>query len=198
MKLRVMFTGALCALTLFAFAQHEHGHGAPAPDPAMEAMIKAGTPGDPHKKLDVFTGTWETEITMWMAPGAPPAKSRGVAENRMIMDGRYLEQRYKGEFFGEPFEGIGYTGYDNVRKQYWGTWMDNMSTAMMVSTGALSADGKTWTFKGTTPDPMTGKDSWVDEKITVSDADHHTMEMWGPGPDGKSYKMMEIAYTRKK
>jgi hypothetical protein len=198
MKLRVTFTAALCALTLFAFAQHEHGHGAPAPDPAMEAMIKAGTPGDPHKKLDVFAGTWETEITMWMAPGAPPAKSRGVAENRMIMGGRYLEQRYKGEFFGEPFEGIGYTGYDNVRKQYWGTWMDNMSTAMMVSTGASSADGKTWTFKGTMPDPMTGKDSWVDEKLTVTDADHHTMEMWGPGPDGKVFKMMEIAYSRKK
>ena len=34
--------------------------------------------------------------------------------------------------------------------------------------------------------------------VTVADNDHHTMEMWGQGPDGKPVKMMEIQYTRKK
>ena len=32
----------------------------------------------------------------------------------------------------------------------------------------------------------------------VVDNDHHMMEMWGPDPTGKNYKMMEITYTRKK
>ena len=41
-------------------------------------------------------------------------------------------------------------------------------------------------------------DAKVDSKMTVTDKDHHTMEMWGPGPDGKMYKMMEIKYSRKK
>ncbi|HEX7832342.1 MAG TPA: DUF1579 domain-containing protein [Thermoanaerobaculia bacterium] len=205
MKLKVFLAGALLvAYSTVAVAQHDHGAPAkgntpPPMDPAMmEAMMKAGMPGDAQKKLEAFAGTWTTEIKMWMAPGTDPMASTGVSENKMTMGGRYLEQRFKGEFFGAPFEGIGYTGYDNVKKQYWGTWMDSMSTASMNSTGSLSADGKTYTFKATMADPMTGKDATSDEKITIVDADHHTMEMWGPGMDGKVYKMMEISYTRKK
>lgn len=177
-----------------AFAQHDHAQQQ-KPDPQMEAMIKAGTPGDPHKALDGFVGTWNTKVSMWEAPGQEPMVSEGVSENRWIMGNRYLEQRFTSTFMGVPFEGLGYTGYDNVKKRYWGTWMDNMSTAVMSSTGSLK--GKVFSFVGTMPDPMTGKDMKVDEKITIVDADNHVMEMWGAGPDGKKMKMMEIVYTRK-
>jgi hypothetical protein len=190
------------ALTVSAFAQHDHGAAEtkkPEMDPAaMQAMMAAGTPGDPHKKLDAMIGTWDTKVTTWMMPGADPITGTGTSMNSWVMGGRYLEQRFKGEFAGMPFEGLGFTGYDNVKKQYWGSWMDNMSTAVMISNGSLAADGKTWTFEGSFPDPMTGKDLAVKEKVTVVDADHHTMEMWMPGPDGTMFKSMEIAYSRKK
>ena len=207
MKLKVCLTGALlCVFAFTAVAQHDHSTQslpvpvpAPAMDPAtMEAMMKAGIPGDPHKKLDGMVGSWDTKITMWMMPGLPPMGSTGTSTNQWVMGGRYLEQRFKGDFMGQSFEGLGYTGYDNVKKQYWGTWMDNMSTSMMTSTGTVSADGKTWEFDGVMSDPMTGKDCNVKEKVTVIDADHHTMEMWAPAPDGKMFKNMEIAYTRRK
>ena len=148
--------------------------------------------------LGNMTGSWTTKASMWMVPGGDAMTMEGTSENKWIMGGRYMEQRFSGNFMGMPFEGIGYTGYDNVKKQYWGTWMDNMSTAMMVSTGATTDGGKTWTFTGSMADPMTGKDAKMDEKITVVDADHHMMEMWSPGPDGKMFKTMELAYTRKK
>jgi hypothetical protein len=201
MKLKVCLTGALlCAFAFTAVAQHDHDATAkPTMDPAMmEAMMKAGIPGDQHKKLDAMVGSWDTKVTMWPMPGADPMTSVGTSTNTWTMGGRYLEQRFKGDFAGMPFEGLGYTGYDNVKKQYWGTWIDNMSTGMMTSVGTSASDGKTWEFTGTMADPMTGKDSMVKEKVTVTDADHHMMEMWGPGPDGKMYKSMEIAYTRKK
>ncbi len=54
------------------------------------------------------------------------------------------------------------------------------------------------TSSGTMDDPMSGKSQMVNNKVTVTDNDHHTMEMWGPGPDGKAFKMMEISYARKK
>lgn len=195
MKIKVSLTALLVlSFTVAAFAADEKK---PAMDAAMmEAMMKAGTPGEAHKALDVFAGSWTTKVTSWMAPGADPMVMEGTSENKWVMGGRYLEQRFSSNFMGMPFEGLGYTGYDNVKKQYWGTWMDNMSTAMMMSTG--TGDGKSWTFKGSMPDPMTGKDAAMDEKITVLDADHHTMEMWSPGPDGKMFKSMEIAYSRKK
>lgn len=189
MRIKLCLLGILLVLSSVA---------ATAQDQAMmEAMAKAGTPGAPHKKLDGFVGTWNTKINMWMAPGAPAMTSEGTAENRWAMGGRYLEQRFKGNFMGMAFEGLGFTGYDNVKKQYWGTWMDNMSTAMMVSSGWMP-DDKTWMFTGSMADPMTGKDSRMEERITMVDADHHVMEMWGPATDGSMYKMMEIHYTRKK
>ena len=97
---------------------------------------------------------------------------------------------------GQPFSGIGYTGYDNVTKKYIGTWMDTAGTSMMVSKGTMA--GKVMKATSTMPDPATGKMATLTMKTTVNDNDHYTMEMWGPGPDGKSYKMMEIDYTRKK
>lgn len=195
--MKKVLAGALVLCSLSVFAQESKSSAPPAMDPAaMEAMAKAGTPGDAHKALDEFAGKWDTKITMWMMPGADPMTSTGMSENRWIMGGRYLEQRFTGSFMGTPFEGIGYTGYDNVKKQYWGTWMDNMSTGLMISTG--QRNGKVYSFDATMADPMTGKDSRIQEKITVVDADHHTMEMWGPAPDGRNFKMMEIAYTRRK
>ena len=200
MKIKVLAGALLIVFASAALAQHDHAKPAEKPpmDPAMmEAMMKAGTPGDPHKALDGMTGSWNAKVTSWMAPGADPMVMEGTAENKWVMGGRYMEQRFSGNFMGMPFEGLGYTGYDNVKKQYWGTWMDNMSTGMMMTTGTAT-DAKTWTFTGMMADPMTGKDMKVDEKITWVDADHHNMEMWCPGPDGKAFKNMLIEYSRKK
>ncbi len=198
MKLKVCLTAAvLCLFAVTVFADEPAKK--PVMDPAMmEVMMKAGQPGDAHKRLDALAGSWDTKITMWMMPGMDPTTSSGTSTNTWVMGGRYLEQRFKGSFEGMPFEGVGYTGYDNVKKKYWGTWMDSMSTGMMTSVGSASDDGKTFEFEATMADPMTGKDSISKEKVTMTDADHHTMEMWSPAPDGTMFKMMEIVYTRKK
>lgn len=188
MKLKICLAAALLVMSIPVMAQDAA---------AMEAMAKAATPGEPHKRLDAFVGTWTTKISMWPAPGAPSMSIDGTSENRWALGGRYLEQRFKGSFMGMPFEGIGYTGYDNVKKQYWGTWMDNMSTGMMMSTGWMP-DAKTWMFSGTFSDPMTGKESKVEERIVINSADQHTFEMFGMAPDGSLYRSMEMIYTRKK
>jgi len=164
----------------------------------MEMMAKYSTPGAEHKKLESFVGTWDTTTRMWMEPKAPPQESKGTAENKMTMGGRFLEQNYEGTFMNQPFTGKGYTGYDLYRKQYVGTWMDSMGTTIMNTTGTADASGKTMTFKGTMDDYMTGKKANLKEVVTVVDDDHHTFEMWWPGPDGKMFKTLEIQYTRKK
>lgn len=198
MKLKGWLAVALLVVCTGSIALAQQKEMSPEEKAAMEAMQQAMTPGAPHKALDVFVGTWNTKVSSWMAPGAPPMVTTGTSVNKWILGGRYLEQRFNGSFMGQPFSGLGYTGYDNVSKQYWGTWMDNMSTGVMTSTGTGSDGKTTWSFTGTANDPMSGKPMTMDEKITVADKDHHTMEMWGPGPDGKNFKMMEITYTRKK
>jgi hypothetical protein len=163
----------------------------------MEAMAKIAAPGENHRKLDAFVGTWNTTVTMWMAPGAPPASSSGTSKNSWALGGRYLEQRYEGSFVGQKFSGVGYTGYDNVTKKWWGTWIDSMSTGIMVSEGKMEGES-VWHFDARSADPMTGQMMDVKEKITIKDKDHHTMEMWMPGPDGKMFLSMQIDYARAK
>ena len=200
MKFKAWLAGVLIVLCTGSLAMAQDASKkemSPEEKAMMELWLKAMTPGDAHKALNQFVGKWDTKVSTWMAPGAPPQVSTGTSENKWILGNRYLEQRFDGTFMGQPFSGLGYTGYDNVSKQYWGTWMDNMSTGVMSSVGTGS-DGKSWTFTATMNDAMTGKPSTSDEKITVVDADHHTMEMWSAGPDGRKFKMMQIDYTRKK
>ena len=163
----------------------------------MELMAKYSTPGPEHKALEQFVGTWDTNAKMWHAPGTEPQESTGTAENKMTLGGRFLEQKFEGTMMGQPFTGMGYTGYDLYKKQYVGNWMDSMGTTIMNSTGKADPSGKTMTFTGTMDDYMAKKSMRFEERIKVVDNDHHTFEMWYPGPDGKMFKMMEITYTRK-
>lgn len=165
----------------------------------MDAMMRAGTPGEAHKKLDGMVGTWDAKVKMWMEPGAKPMESTGKAVSEWVLGGRWLQQKFDGSMMGMPFSGIGYTGYDNIRKMYVGTWMDSMSTGAMTSSdGTGDASGKSWTFTATSLDPMSGEPVNCDEKITWIDKDKHLFEMTCPDMDGNMYKMMEITYTRKK
>ncbi len=164
----------------------------------MDAMMRAATPGDAHKKLASMIGTWDAKVKMYpMQPGAPVQESTGVSENKWVLGGRWVQETFTGNFMGMPFSGIGYTGYDNIKKQYVGTWMDTMSTSVMTSSGGPTGE-KTYEFSSTMDDPMTGKTMPVKSTMRIVDDNQHVMEMWAPAPDGKMFKMMEITYTRKK
>ena len=211
MTLRTTALTAACSLLLASIGVAEHqpeSHHArtkgtmakPAaadPQAGMEAMVKAATPGEQHHALESIVGTFDAKVSMWMAPNTPPQVSSGTSTNAWVLGNRYVEQKYEGTFAGQPFDGIGYAGYDNVLKQYVGTWMDNMGTGIMTSKGHADAPGVI-VSKATMSDPMTGRSSSMREKLTIKDADTHVMEMWDPGPNGKEVKIMEITYTRKK
>jgi len=163
---------------------------------AMEKYMKAAAPGPEHQKLAKLAGKWKAQVTAWMAPGAPPEKSDGSVEFKPILGGRYLTQEFKGNMGGQPFEGMGIMGYDNVLKERFATWTDSMSTGLLVMRGKCAADAKKCTTKGQGSDAMAGKLVSFTETTTMTDDDHFTFELRGPGPDGKQYKLLEIAYTR--
>jgi len=198
MKLKVCLGACAILLSSVAVFAQETPKMSAEEKAQMDAMMKAGTPGEAHKKLSSMVGTWDAKVKMYpMQPGAPVQQSTGVSENKWILGGRWVQETFNGDFMGMPFSGIGFTGYDNIKKQYVGTWMDSMSTSVMMSMGGPTSD-KTYEFNSTMDDPMSGKSMPVKSKMTVTDDDHHVMEMWAPAPDGKMFKMMEITYTRKK
>jgi hypothetical protein len=198
MKSRWLGIG-LSVLLASAAAAQEKGKAPAAPmdEKAMMEMVeKAGTPGEAHKKLEPMVGTFDAKVKSWMDPSKPPMESTGTSENTWVLGNRFVQMKYEGTFMGKPFSGMGFQGYDNVSKKYVGTWMDTMSTGMMNSTGTMS--GNVMKETSTMSDPVTGKLTRATTKVTVADNDHHSLEMWAPGPDGKNYKAMQIDYTRKK
>jgi hypothetical protein len=162
----------------------------------MEKYVKAAEPGPVHKELQKLVGKWKLDITSWHGPGAPPTKSEGTAEFKPLLGGRYLQQDVKSDMAGQPFEGIGFEGYDNVTKERFGTWADSMSTGLMIMRGKCAAGAKKCTFKGESSDPIAGKKVKMTETMTMVDDNKFTFELQGPGPDGKVFKMIEIVYTR--
>jgi hypothetical protein len=196
MKVKVCLAVCLVLSSFTVLAQQKAPEMSPEEKAAMESMMKAATPGAEHKMLAESAGTWDATVKMWNAPGMEPTTSTGVATNTMVLGGRYLKEDFNGNFMGMPFTGMGFTAYDNVTKQYYGTWMDTFSTGMMTSTGTCA--GANCTFTSSMPDPMSGKMVQGTTKVNFLSKDKHVMEMWGAGPDGKQFKMMEITYTRKK
>lgn len=165
----------------------------------MKAWGEAATPGEPHKMLAKSNGTWNGEVTMWMAPDAPPATSNATMTNKMVMDGRYQLSEMKGSFMDQPFTGMSTTAYDNVTKKFVSTWIDNMGTGIMKMEGPWDESNKTITLTGKMIEPSTGRECTMREVFKIIDDNTQLMEMYGPDPEtGKEFKSMTIKLTRKK
>ncbi len=175
----------------------KHG-GQPEMDPAMAKMIEMGTPGPEHVLLEAMVGEWAAECTMEMEPGKPTT-TKARSKNHWIMDKRFVQQDYAGDFMGMPFSGMSLIGYDKYQKKYVSTWIDSMSTMIYMSLGTYDAATKTFTFEGEGPDCMdpTGtKLSKMKNVVKVLSKDKHTFTMYQQ-MDGKMVQSMEITYTRK-
>ncbi|MGH7244077.1 MAG: DUF1579 domain-containing protein [Phycisphaerales bacterium] len=165
------------------------------PQKAKE-MQQSMEPGEQHKLLLQFVGDWDVKAKMWMAPGAPPMESVGVATTKPDFGGRFVFMTYKSDMMGQPFEGRLTMGYNNSAKQNEAVWIDNMSTGMWISTGSASSDGKVFTYTGTFVEPD-GSKKTTREVTTFSSPNNYVSEFFETGADGKENKMMELTYTRK-
>ena len=181
-------------------AQENHPeHPAGMTHEQMESMMKLASPGEVHKQLGKMAGDWTFSNKMWMAPGQPPMDSAGTMHAEAILGGRYIQSTWKGSFMGQPFEGQGTEGYDNISKQYVSSWVDNMGTGIMYSVGTCEDGGKKCTTVGESSDPMSGGKVTMKSVLTWIDDNSFKNEMYGKDPaSGQEMKMMEIAVTRKK
>jgi hypothetical protein len=195
----VVVLSLFVAAPVFAQEGKKAGGKKGQPDQAamMEAWQKAGAPGEQHAKLKSMTGSWTAAVKMWMSPEAPPQESSATAERKSIMGGRFVQEDFKGNFMNQPFTGMAINGYDNAKKKLIGVWVDSMGTGMMTSEGTCNADCTVMTFTTDETDPMTGKARKGRMVVKLESDTRETMEMYGKGPNGKEFKMMEIVYTKK-
>lgn len=203
--IRSMIIGMVFALHGgFVHAAPEKVVQQPAMDPAkqaaMEAMQRLGTPSEGHKALEPLVGTWTYTAQWWMSPDESPQSMTGTATNTLIFDGRFLKQEIRGQPEGEgqpPFEGLGFTGYDNMRQEYQSVWFDNMVTGMTLGAGQFDTATRTLTDQGDFSCPITGETHrWFRTAWTVMDQNHTTYESYSRTPEGHEFKSLEIHYSR--
>jgi Protein of unknown function (DUF1579) len=210
MKLRIL----LCTITLVcasllsagrAFSQENKAGGKDGAKPAadMQEMMKKwmemATPGEGHKHLGQFVGKWDTAMRMWWeGPGKPPAESKGTSEIKWMLDGRFLLEESSGQMMGMPYRGMSIMGYDNFKKKYVVSYIDNMGTAMFTGEGKFDMANKVLTMHGKMDEPMTGEhDKTVKYVTRVLGKDKYIFEMFDEVGGPNEYKTVEITYTRK-
>jgi hypothetical protein len=168
-------------------------------DPAamMAAYEKAAEPAEQHKLLQKQVGKWNLSLKSWPAPGAPAMESNGTAETKSLLGDRYVQTQVTSDMMGKPFTGIGTTGYDKAKKKFVGTWIDSMSTGMMLSEGTADAAGKVFTTQAVSTDPLSGKQTKM-RIVSKWESDDKIVEEFYEKKGGKDVKTMEITYTRAK
>ncbi len=192
---------ALCAVLAIACAgvmaqQQREVSGTQGGDPAMEAWMKAATPGEHHKHLGKSVGSWTYEGQVWMAPGAEAAPMSGTMDAKLILGGRWVQTEVKGSMMGLPTEGVALDGYDNVTGRYVSSWRDTMNTAVRTMYGKCDGTGTKTTYKGSMADPRSGQEVTVKQTVTWIDDNTIKAEMWVV-VDGKDFKNMEFTAKRK-
>jgi hypothetical protein len=177
----------------------------PNPQEMMKQMMEMSKLNDNHKLLADMNGNWNFSIKMWMNPdpNAKPQESKGTATRKSAMGGRYVIMDVTGKMQmpGEDgkmkdmqFKGMGIEGYDNVKKKFVSSWIDNMGTGIQFSEGAYDPATKTFTFASEI-EMAPGMKTPVREVLKMTDKDHMMME-WYETHGGQEKKTMEIAYTR--
>jgi hypothetical protein len=161
----------------------------------MDIYAELATPGAPHKLLARMAGTWSMKGSCRMEPGGDLIEHTGISKQRLILDGRFLQQDFKGEMMGISFTGIGFTGYDNYKGKYVSTWLDSFGTGIYHFEGIGSSDGKTISQTCSYDDPVRGPLTW---RNVTSLVDYNTLEfrMYTIDSSGKEDEMAVLVYTR--
>jgi hypothetical protein len=179
---------------LGAFALGRAGAQEGPVDP-MAAWAELAKTGPQHAALKSQVGTWTCESKCWCEPGKEPTVEQGKVTYSMVLGDRFLRQEVEGAMMGQPFHGLGYTGFDNATKKYQAVWMDSMGTCMMLMTGTEIKPG-VQELKGSFAGPGGAEMKMRIIHTKVSD-DKMTMDMFCDMGMGEM-KSMEQTYTRSK
>ena len=204
----ILLSAAICLPSLAQDKPDKKKDEKPAGAPSeadMAAMMELSKPGENHKLLASGVGKWSYSVKMWMNPdpNAPPTTSTGTSVVKPVMDGRYFTSEHTGKMqmpgpdgkmTDTEFKGMSIDGYDNVKKKFVASWIDNMGTGIMLSEGDYDAATKTFTYR-TEGEMMPGMKTKIREVIKIVDNDHHTFEFFEERGE-KEVKTMEINYTR--
>ncbi|MEM7310151.1 MAG: DUF1579 domain-containing protein [Planctomycetota bacterium] len=149
-------------------------------------------PTEHHDLLKRMVGTWDATVSMM------GAESKGTFTVEHAMNGLWCATRFEGDFFGSPYEGRGFEGYDPAKKKYVSVWVDSMNAKVQSYEGTYDAESEVLTLHGQGTNPMTGEPMDEVHRIVFDGDDAMGFEMVMKPEGGEEIPMMSISYTRRK
>jgi hypothetical protein len=171
-------------------------------DPMAAAMAKAKKwtePGRQHHQMAYFIGHWDVETQMIM-PGMKRPPTKGTAEYKWLIPGRWISVDLKGTMLGAPMQSFGIHGFDNFKKKWVTTWVSSMDTAMNRSEGVIiDPTGKVRAEYGTLDEYLNGEHDKPFRTVTrrLTD-DKFENEVWDLGIGEAGAIVIKQTFTRKK
>ena len=169
----------------------------PSPDDMlaqMEAEAKYTKPGEEHKQLERFLGTWDTSMTITGMPMSLPGKTTF----RKLLDGYFIigEGSTPIPMMGDS-KTVTILGYDKFKLSYVSAMMSTMDTALRTAEGDLTRDGKSLLIYGTLDEYLTGEhDKMVKYAWRFPSDDKLVLEVHDLPIGEENTKVVEVVFTR--
>jgi hypothetical protein len=142
-----------------------------------------------HDILKAFAGTYR-QIYFFTPPEAKSEKGSGRAENKIIMDERYLEITSTLNFNKDKIQKKIIIGFDGISKKYQLTEYSNMETYPLTATGTYSYEQKSLVFEGRYPYSETNSNTF--KMIFKYDSTDSFTYYFIENYKGKEEKILEI------
>jgi hypothetical protein len=166
-------------------------------DKALAGAKKYTAPGEHHKLLERFLGTWDSEARFAMSP--PNAKpDKGTMTYSWLMEGRWLKGESNGTLMGLPVRTFTVMGYDNFKMSYVTSWVNSFDTADHRR-GATGSGRKTLISYGTLDEYLTGENDKMVKYVWrfVSDDEIH-LEVHDLPIGENNAKVLDFTFKRHK
>jgi hypothetical protein len=119
-------------------------------------------------------GEWETSTSVLGLP-----KEKGTATFKMILGGRFLDGISTGTIAGVPYVSRTTIGFDNFKKLFCSTFIDDLGTSMRFAEGSLDESGTILSLTGTIDHWMKGEnDKPCLYRFKSIDASHFSFEFF--------------------
>ena len=154
--------------------------------PPQVASMNA-PPGQEHEHLAKFAGSFVATVRMWAEPGGEPVESTSISEQRMIMNGRFLEVDDRSEDGTSHWRAV--HSFYNGRGYSFG--ISNQSNTVSRAEFSFDSDGR-WIVIGEAGQVPTFKGVG-----TLTD-DGYVYVNYRLGPNGEQLeRCREIVYRRR-
>lgn len=166
----------------------------------LEKARKAAEPAEQQSILAALGGKWLFDLNFYSKKGADAQLSNGRVENEMILGGRFLSSKMDlilnvgGESLS--YQGLNVIGYDNIKKVYTSTLIDNMRTGIANGEGKYDEKNKTLEIKGRLNHPLFDKERAYRTIIQFFDDNKYTQTIFMADKSGGEFKLIEIEYHR--